>query len=94
MENYDALMDELTRLSIQKQAVMKRMQEIEEQLDKIKKEKANALLEEISERISELEKLGYHFEADHFDTDCGSYEWLDITTHQFRIRHKNEVIVD
>ena len=94
MENYEALMNELTSLNIQKQAVMRSIHKIEEQLDAIRKEKANALFGEIFDRISELKSLGFHFEAEIFDTDCGGYDWVDITDYNLRYRHKDEVIVD
>lgn len=93
MENYETLMDELTRLNIQKQAVMKQMREIEEQLNAVKKERAEALFGEIFDRISELKSLGFRFEAEIFDNDCGYYDWVDITDYNLRYRHKDEIIV-
>lgn len=95
MENYEALMDELTRLNIQKQAVMKQMHEIEEQLSAIKKEKAATLYKEISERFSELVSLGYRIDVALWDNEFGCYEWheLENNSGNYRYRHKDEVIV-
>lgn len=95
MENYETLMDELTRLNIQKQAVAKQMHEIEEKLNKIKEEKATKLYNEIDNKIRELVSLGYHFEIKIWDNDCGSYDWYDtVQSPAFRLRQKDEVIVD
>lgn len=95
MENYETLMDELARLNIQKQAVMKSIHEIEEQLNAIKKERAAALYKEISERFSELVSLGYRIDTAIWDNDSGQYDWYELENNSgnFRYRHKDEVIV-
>ena len=96
MENYENLMDELARLSIQKQAVVKQMHEIETKLDKIKGERAAVLYNEILKRISELEYLGYRIDVALWNNDCGDYDWheLENNSGNLRYRHKDEVIVD
>lgn len=95
MENYETLMDELARLNIQKQAVMKQMREIEEQLNAVKKERADTLYKEISERFSELVFLGYRIDTAIWNNDCGQYDWYELENNSgdFRLRHKDEVIV-
>lgn len=95
MENYENLVDELTRLLIQKQAVVKQIHEVEAQLNKIKEEKAVDLYNEIRNKISELEKLGYHFEVQVWNNDCGIFDWYNIgNSPTFRYRHADTVIVD
>ena len=94
MENYENLMDELTRLNIQKQAVMKQMREVEAKLDKIKEKKAATIYNEIRLKMSELENLGFHFEVQIWDNDCGDYNWYDTAdSPAYRYRHKDTVIV-
>lgn len=96
MENYENLMDELARLNVQKQAVVKQMHEIETKLDSIKKERAAVLYNEILKRVSELEYLGYRIDVAVWDEDCGDYNWQELENNSgnFRYRHKDEVIVD
>lgn len=95
MENYETLMDELTRLNIQKQAVLKQIHEIEEQVNAIKKERAATLYKEISERFSELVSLGYRIDTAIWENEYGEYDWheLENNSGNYRLRHKDEVIV-
>jgi len=95
MENYENLMDELTRLNIQKQAVVKQMHEVEAKLDKIKEKKAATIFNEILKRVSELEYLGYRIDVAIWNNDCGDYEWQELENNSgnYRYRHKDEVIV-
>lgn len=95
MENYEeTLADELTRLIIQKQAIQKSINEIETKLDKIKAEKAAFIYNEIRNKMCELENLGYHFEVQVWNNDCGDYDWYDTTdSPTYRYRHKDTVIV-
>lgn len=95
MENYETLMDELARLNIQKQAVMKQMREIEEQLNAVKKERADTLYKEISERFSELVYLGYRIDVAIWENEYGQYDWheLENNSGNYRLRHEDEVIV-
>ena len=96
MENYENLMDELARLNIQKQAVVKQIHEIETKLDSIKKERAAVLYNEILKGISELVYLDYRIDVAIWNNDCGDYDWheLENNSGNFRLRHKDEVIVD
>ena len=96
MENYENLMDELTRLNIQKQAVVKQMHEVEAKLNKIKEERAAVLYNEILERISELVSLDFRIDVAVWDEDCGDYEWQELENNSgnLRYRHKDTVIVD
>ena len=95
MENYENLMDELARLNIQKQAVMKQMHEVEAKLDKIKAERADTLYNEILEKFSELVSLGYRIDVAVWDNDCGNYEWQELENNSgnIRYRYKDDVIV-
>lgn len=93
MENYEALMDELTRLNIQKQAVMKNINEVEKRLDKIKAEKAAILYKEIMEKFSELMSLDYRIDTMIWNNECGNYDWHELENGNFRYRHKDTVIV-
>ena len=95
MENYEALTDELTRLNTQRQEIMKQMYEIETKLDKIKKEKATALFNEILKRISELEHLDYRIDAAVWNSECGDYDWEELGNNSgnYRLRHKDEIVV-
>jgi len=95
MKNYETLMDELTRLNIQKQAVLKQIHEIEEQVNAIKKEKAEALYKEISERFSELVYLGYRIDVSIWENEYGRSHWheLEDNSGDYRLRHKDEAIV-
>lgn len=95
MEDYKTLMDELARLNTQKQKILKGMYEIEKKLDKIKAEKAATLYKEIRSKMNELENLGYYFEVQVWNNDCGDYDWYNATDNAaFRYRYKDEVIVD
>ena len=96
MENYENLMDELARLNIQKQAVVKQIHEIETKLDKIKEERAAVLYNEILKGISELVYLGYRIDVAVWDEDCGDYNWQELENNSgnLRYRHKDTVIVD
>ena len=96
MENYETLMDELAHLNFQKQEVVKQMREIETKLDKIKKEKAAVLYNEILERISELEYLDYRIDAAVWNNEVGNYDWQELGNNSgnYRLRHKDEIIVD
>lgn len=94
MENYEVLMDELTRLNIQKQAVMKNIHEVEKKLDVIREEKAAILYKEIMEKFSELMSLGYRIDTRIWNNECGSYDWYELENGNFRYRHKDTVIVD
>ena len=96
MENYENLMDELARLNIQKQTVVKQIHEIETKLNKIKEERAAVLYNEILERISELVFLDYRIDFAVWNNDCGDYEWQELENNSgnYRYRHKDEVIVD
>lgn len=94
MENYENLMDELTRLNIQKQAVVKQIHEIETKVEKIKEERAEALYKEILERISEIESLDFRFDVALWNNAIGEYEWYELeNSGNLRYRHKDEVIV-
>ena len=95
MENYENLMDELTRLNIQKQAVVKQMRDIETKLNKIKEERAAVLYNEILERISELVSLDFRIDVAVWDNDCGNYEWQELENNSgnIRYRHKDTVII-
>lgn len=95
-KDYEMLMDELTRLNIKKQAIMKSIYGIEAKLDKIKEEKAAILYKEIMDKMAELENLGYHFEVQIWNNEYDTYDWYDTTVgnHNFRYRHKDTVIVD
>ena len=96
MENYETLMDELTRLNIQKQAVMKNIHEVETKLDKIKAEKAATLYKEIMAKFSELVSLDYRIDTAIWNNEQGGYDWYELenNTGNFRYRHKDTVIVD
>ena len=96
MENYENLMDELTRLNIQKQAVMKQIHEVETKLDAIKEEKAATLYKEIMEKFSELVSLDYRIDTAIWDNEQGGYDWYELENNSgnFRYRHKDTVIVD
>jgi len=94
MENYENLMDELTRLNIQKQAVVKQIHEIETKVEKIKEERAEALYKEILERISEIESLDFRFDVALWNNAIGEYEWYELETRtNLRYRPKDTVIV-
>ena len=95
MENYENLMDELTRLNVQKQAVVKQMHEIETKLDKLKEERAAILYKEILERISELEFLDFRIDVALWNNAIGEYEWYELeNSGNLRYRHKDTVIID
>ena len=95
METYETLMDELTRLNIQKQAVMKSINEVEAQLNAIKKERAATLYKEILERFSELVSLDYRIDTAIWENEYGQSDWYELQNNSgdFRLRHKDEVIV-
>lgn len=95
MENYENLMDELTRLNIQKQAVVKQMHEIETKLNKIKEERAAVLYNEILKQVSELESLGYRIDVAVWNNDCGDYDWQELKNNSgnLRYRHKDTIII-
>lgn len=92
-KDYEMLMDELTRLNIKKQAIMKSIHGIEAKLDKIKEEKAAILYKEITDKMTELENLGYHFEVQIWNNEYDTYDWY-AGNHNFRYRYKDTVIVD
>ena len=96
MENYENLMDELTRLNIQKGAVIRQIHEIETKLNKLKEARATVLYKEILERISELESLDFRIDVAVWDEDCGDYNWQELENNSgnLRYRHKDTVIVD
>lgn len=95
MENYENLMDELTRLLIENQAIDKQIHEIEARVNKIKAEKAAALYNEIRNKMIELVNLGYHFEVQVWNNDCGEYDWYDTSdSPTYRYRQKDTVIID
>jgi hypothetical protein len=95
MENYENLMDELTRLNIQKQAVVKQMRDIETKLNKIKEERAAVLYNEILERISELVSLDFRIDVALWNNAIGEYEWYELEDRgNLRYRDKDTVIVD
>lgn len=95
MENYENLMDELTRLNIQKGAVIRQIHEIETKLNKLKEERAAVLYNEILERISEIESLDFRFDVALWNNAIGEYEWYELETRtNLRYRHKDEVIID
>ena len=95
MENYDTLMDELTRLITQKQEIMNQIYKIKTKLDEIKGKKAAALYNEIRDKIQELENLDYRFEVQFWDDSQEVYDWYDMADgNAFRYRHKDTVIVD
>ena len=96
MENYENLMDELTRLNVQKQAVVKQMHEIETKVNKLKEERAAVLYKEILERISELEFLDFRIDVALWNNAIGKYEWYELEDNSgnLRYRHKDTVIID
>lgn len=94
MENYESLMNELTRLDAQKQEIMKQMYEVESQLDRIKGKRAAELYNTIRNAMCELESLDYCFEVQIWNNECGDYDWYNTSESlAFRYRHKDTVIV-
>ncbi len=89
-------MDELTRLNVQKQAVVKQMHEIETKLNKLKEERAAVLYKEILERISELEFLDFRIDVALWNNAIGEHEWYELENNSgnLRYRHKDTVIID
>ena len=96
MENYENLMDELTRLNVQKQAVVKQIHEIEGKLNELKEKRAAVLYNEILERFSELVSLGFRIDVAVWNEECGTYDWQELGNNSgdIRYRHKDTVIVD
>jgi len=96
MENYENLMNELTRLNTQKQEICKQIYEVGMKLDAIKEERAAILYKEIMEKFSELVSLDYRIDTAIWNNEQGGYDWYELENNSgnFRYRHKDTVIVD
>lgn len=95
-KSYEELVRELAAIRDAERTIAAKRIVLESQIEKLNKKKAANLYKEISDKMSELENLGYHFEVQIWNNEYDTYEWYDTTAnnHNFRYRYKDTIIVD
>lgn len=95
-KSYEELVHELATVRNAEITIAAKRIALENQLKELNKKKAAELYKEITDKMAELENLGYHFEVQIWNSEYDTYDWCDTATghHNFRYRYKDTIIVD